>query len=68
MRRGWRGGTGDAGRDADDFVVLTTSPKLASVNHATPCLQVSRFNYGWLTGSRRYRLTGSVRRWSRAHA
>ena len=49
-------------------MVLTTSPKLASVNHATPCLQVSRFNYGWLTGVGVYRLTGSVRRWSRAHA
>jgi hypothetical protein len=43
--------------------------KLASVKYATRYrLTASRFNYGWLTGLGVYRLTGSVRRWSTAHA
>jgi RNA-directed DNA polymerase len=43
--------------------------KLASVKYATRGrLRASRFNYGWATELGIYRLTGSVRRWSTAHA
>jgi group II intron reverse transcriptase/maturase len=43
--------------------------KLASVKHATRYrLRASRFTHDWLTGLGIHRLTGSVRRWSTAHA
>jgi group II intron reverse transcriptase/maturase len=52
----------------DSYLHLRMS-KLASVKYATRGrLRVSRFNYDWLTGLGPYRLTGSVRRWSTAHA
>lgn len=52
----------------DSYLHLRMS-KLASVKYATRGrLRVSRFNYDWLTGLGPYRLNGSVRRWSPAHA
>jgi hypothetical protein len=52
----------------DSYLHLRMS-KLASVKYATRGrLRVSRFNYDWLTGLGPYRLTGSVRKWSTAHA
>jgi RNA-directed DNA polymerase len=52
----------------DSYVHLRMS-KLASVKYATRYrLRASRFDYDWLSGLGIYRLTGSVRRWSPAHA
>ena len=52
----------------DSHVHLRLS-KLASVTYATRShLQASRFNYAWLTELGIYRLTGSVDRWTPAHA
>jgi RNA-directed DNA polymerase len=52
----------------DSYLHLRMS-KLASVKYATRGrLRVSRFNYDWLTGLGPHRLTGSVRKWSPAHA
>ncbi len=71
--RGWgayfRYGNSNRKFAAVDSYVHFRMSKLASVKHATRGrLRVSRFNYGWLTGLGVYRLTGSVRRWSTAHA
>ncbi len=52
-----------ASRDLHD-VVADPSVKYATRGR----LRVSRFNYDWLTGLGPYRLTGSVRKWSTAHA
>ncbi len=52
----------------DSYVHLRMS-KLASVKYATRGRhRASRFNYGWLTGLGIYRLKGTVRYWSPAHA
>ena len=71
--RGWgvyfRYGNSNRKFAAIDSYVHERMAKLASVKYATRGrLQASRFNYGWLSGLGVYRLTGSVRRWSTAHA
>jgi group II intron reverse transcriptase/maturase len=71
--RGWgayfRYGNSNRKFAAIDSYVHERMAKLASVKYATRYrLTASRFNYGWLTGLGVYRLTGSVRRWSTAHA
>jgi group II intron reverse transcriptase/maturase len=71
--RGWgayfRYGNSSAKFTAIDSYVHNRMSKLASVKYATRGrLRASRFNYDWLTGLGIYRLTGSVRYWSTAHA
>jgi len=71
--RGWgtyfRYGNSNRKFAAIDSYVHWRLSKLASVKHATRSrLTVSRFNYGWLSDLGIYRLTGTVRRWTPAHA
>jgi len=71
--RGWgayfRYGNSNRKFAAIDSYVHERMSKLASVKYATlGPLRASRFNYGWLTGLGIYRLTGTLRRWSPAHA
>jgi len=71
--RGWgtyfRYGNSNRKFAAIDSYVHWRLSKLASVKHATRSrLTVSRFNYGWLSDLGMYRLTGTVRRWTPAHA
>jgi RNA-directed DNA polymerase len=71
--RGWgayfRCGNSNRKFAAIDSYVHERMSKLASVKYATRGrLRASRFNYGWLTGLGIYRLTGTLRRWSPAHA
>jgi hypothetical protein len=71
--RGW-GAYFRYGNSNRKFAVLDSyvhwrMSKLASVKHATRGrLRVDRFNHRWLTGLGIYRLTGTVRYWSTAHA
>jgi group II intron reverse transcriptase/maturase len=71
--RGWgayfRYGNSNRKFAALDSYVHWRMSKLASVKHATRGrLRVDRFNHSWLTGLGVYRLTGTVRYWSNAHA
>jgi group II intron reverse transcriptase/maturase len=71
--RGWgtyfRYGNSNRKFAAIDSYVHWRLSKLASVKHATRSrLTVSRFNYGWASDLGIYRLTGTVRRWTSAHA
>ncbi len=71
--RGWgayfRYGNSTRKFAAIDSYVHWRLSKLASVKYATRYrLRASRFTHGWLTGLGTYRLTGSVRYWSTAHA
>jgi RNA-directed DNA polymerase len=71
--RGWgayfRYGNSTRKFTAIDSYVHWRMSKLASVKHATRSrLTVSRFTYGWLSDLGIYRLTGTVRRWTPAHA
>jgi RNA-directed DNA polymerase len=71
--RGWgtyfRYGNSNRKFAAIDSYVHWRLSKLASVKHATRSrLTASRFNYGWLSDLGIYRLTGTVRRWTPAHA
>ncbi len=71
--RGWgtyfRYGNSNRKFAAIDSYVHWRLSKLARVKHATRSrLTVSRFNYRWLSDLGMYRLTGTVRRWTPAHA
>ena len=71
--RGWgtyfRYGNSTPKFTAIDSYVHWRISKLASVKHATRSrLRTSRFTYGWLSDLGIYRLTGTVRRWTPAHA
>ena len=71
--RGWgtyfRYGNSNRKFAAIDSYVHWRMSKLASVKYATRGrLRTSRFNYGWARDLGIYRLTGTVRRWTPAHA
>jgi len=71
--RGWgtyfRYGNSKRKFAAIDSYVHWRLSKLASVKYATRSrLTVSRFNYDWVSDLGIYRLTGTVRRWTPAHA
>lgn len=71
--RGWgayfRHGNSAKKFTAVDGYVHQRMAKLASAKYKTRGLQITtRFNYGWMTGLRIYRLTGTIRWWAPAHA
>ena len=71
--RGWgayfRYGNSNRKFAAIDSYVHWRLSKLASVKYATRGrLRTTRFNHDWATGLGIHRLTGSVQRWSTAHA
>jgi RNA-directed DNA polymerase len=71
--RGWgayfRHGNSSKKFTAVDGYVHKRMAKLASVKYKTRSLLITtRFNYRWMTNLRIYRLTGTVRWWTPAHA